>query len=88
MDMDIAGVSGARLRSYIEKVENLEEEKVAISSDIRDVFSEAKAAGFDVKIIRQIIKLRKMKADERQEQEALLDVYKNALGMLENEMAA
>ena len=78
---DVAGVSGARLRAFIEKIERLEEEKAAISNDARDVFSEAKAVGFDVKIIRQILKLRKMKADEWQEQETLLDVYKNALGM-------
>ena len=68
-----------RLRSLIERIERLEEEKKAISSDIRDIFAEAKGAGFDVKIMRAIIKLRKMNAADRDEQEFLLETYRKAL---------
>ena len=78
---EITGVSGERLRSYIERIERLEEEKKALSDDIREVYSEAKGAGFDVKILRQIIRLRKMDASDRNEMEEVLEVYKRALGM-------
>jgi uncharacterized protein (UPF0335 family) len=78
---DAHGVAVDRLRSFIERVERLEEEKAALSADIKEVFSEAKGEGFDVKIMRQIIRLRKMESDDRQEQEALLDLYKSALDM-------
>ncbi len=67
------------LRQFIEKIERLEEEKAAIAQDIRDVFAEAKMQGFDVKVMRQVMKLRKMKNDERQEQEHLLAVYLHAI---------
>ncbi len=76
-----AGVSGARLRQFIEQVEYLEEQKAAIASDTREVFAEAKSAGFDVKVIRQILKMRKMDQDELREQEAILDTYLQALNM-------
>jgi uncharacterized protein (UPF0335 family) len=75
------GVAGEQLRQVIERIERLEEEKAAIASDIRDVFAEAKGNGFDTKVIRQVIKIRKMEAAERQEQESLLDLYLHALGM-------
>ncbi len=75
------GVSGDQLRSIIERVEKLEEEKAALAADIREIFAEAKGNGFDTKAIRQVIKLRKMEASERQEQEAVLDTYLHALGM-------
>lgn len=75
------GVEAPKLRSYIERVERLEEEKKTIASDITDVFSEAKSNGFDVKAMRQILKLRKMKANERTEAEYMLELYKRALGM-------
>lgn len=78
---EVGGVSGDRLRSFIERIERLEEEKATITVDIREVYAEAKATGFDPKIMRQIVRLRKMEVDDRQEQEALLDVYKSALGM-------
>ncbi len=78
---EVGGVSGDRLRSFIERIERLEEEKATIAVDIREVYAEAKATGFDPKIMRQIVRLRKMETDDRQEQEALLDVYKSALGM-------
>lgn len=68
-----------RLRSLIERIERLEEEKTAISSDIRDIFAEAKSAGFDVKIMRTVIKLRKMNTADRDEQEFLLETYRKAL---------
>ncbi len=84
MTTDVAGVSGARLKAYIEKIERLEEEKAAIASDIRDVFAEAKSTGFDTKVMRQLLKIRKMKMAEVEEQETLLDVYKTAIGMVPN----
>ncbi len=70
-----------RLRLLIERVERLEEEKEGIADDIRDVWAEAKAVGYDTTIGRQIVKLRKMKPDDRAEMEAILDTYKAALGM-------
>lgn len=70
-----------RLRSIIERVERLEEEKKGISDDIKDVWNEAKAVGYDTKIGREIIKLRKMKPDDRREREALIETYKTALGI-------
>lgn len=76
------GVAADRLRSFIERIERLEEEKSAIADDIREVYSEAKSSGFDTKIMRQLVRLRKMDAQERAEQEQLLDVYRQALGML------
>lgn len=78
---DVGGIAGDRLRSFVERIERLEEEKVALAADIREVYSEAKGAGFDVKILRNIINLRKMDASERQEQEEILDIYKRALDM-------
>ena len=75
------GVSSDQLRSYIERVERLGEEKAALAADIREVFAEAKGNGFDVKIMRQAIRLRKLDKDDRDEQEALLDLYMRALGM-------
>ena len=70
------------LKAFVERVERLEEEKKAIADDIRDVYAQAKANGFDTKALRQIVKLRKIDADERKEQEAILETYMHALGML------
>lgn len=78
----IGGVAGDQLKSYIERIEKLEEEKAATAVDIREVFAEAKGNGYDVKTMRQIIKLRKMEHAERDELEHMLDLYKRALGML------
>ena len=78
---DVGGIAVERLRSIIERVERLEEEKKALSSDIKDVFSEAKSAGFDVKALRKLLSLRKMEAQEREELDGILDVYMRALGM-------
>jgi uncharacterized protein (UPF0335 family) len=79
---DVGGIAGERLKSFIERVERLEEEKRALTEDIKEVYAEAKGAGFDVKIIRQSGKIRKMDQDDLDEQETLLDVYKRALGMI------
>ncbi len=76
---EVGGIAADRLRSLIERIERLEEEKAALGSDIRDIYAEAKSAGFDVKIMRTIIKLRKMNAADRDEQEYLLETYKKAL---------
>lgn len=75
------GVAADQLRSFVERIERLEEEKKSISDDIKDVYGEAKGTGFDTKVLRQIIRMRKQDASERQEQEALLDLYMHALGM-------
>ena len=74
--------SAARLKSFIERIERLEEEKKTISDDIRDVYAEAKGNGYDVKALRTIIRLRKQDANERAEQETILETYMQALGML------
>ena len=74
-------IAADRLRSLIERIERLEEERKALASDIKDIFSEAKSAGFDVKVIRQLIRIRKQEPAEVEEQETLLDVYRRALGM-------
>ena len=78
---EVGGIAVERLRSFIERIERLEEEKAALAADIREVYAEAKSTGFDVKIMRQVIRLRKMDRDDRQEQEHLLDLYKQALGL-------
>jgi uncharacterized protein (UPF0335 family) len=74
-------IAADRLRSLIERIERLEEEKKALSSDIKDIYQEAKSAGFDVKVMRQLIRIRKQEPAEVEEQETLLDVYRRALGM-------
>jgi uncharacterized protein (UPF0335 family) len=79
---DVGGIAGERLRSFIERIERLEEEKRTLAEDIKEVFAEAKGSGFDAKIMRQIIKIRRMDKDDLDEQETLLDIYMRALGML------
>ena len=76
------GVAGTQLRSFIERIERLEEEKKTIADDIRDVYAEAKGNGFDVKALRAVVRLRKQDQAERQEAEAILDLYMSALGMV------
>jgi uncharacterized protein (UPF0335 family) len=78
-----ANVSGARLKSFLERVERLEEEKKALAEDIRDVYSEAKATGFEPKIMRKIVSLRKTNLEKRREERELLDLYMSAIGMTE-----
>ena len=74
-------ISADRLKSFVERIEKLEEERGAIGSDIKDVYSEAKGVGYDVKTMRKIVSLRSIDAADRAEQETLLDTYKHALGM-------
>lgn len=77
----MADAADDRLRLLIERIERLEEEKKGIGDDIKDVYAEAKAVGYDAKIMRQIVRLRKMKPDDRREMEMVLETYKNALGI-------
>ena len=78
---EVGGLAADRLRSLVERIERLEEEKAALAADIREVYSEAKSAGFDVKTLRQVIRLRKLDRADRQEMDALLDLYKRALDL-------
>ena len=80
-EAQVGGIAADRLRSIIERVERLEEERKALAADIKDVFTEAKSAGFDVRTVKQIIRLRKQEPAEIEEQETLLDIYRRALGM-------
>ncbi|MBH89144.1 MAG: hypothetical protein CMF71_02775 [Magnetovibrio sp.] len=77
----VVGIATDRLRSLVERIENLEEEKANIASDIKEIYAEAKGTGFNTKIIRMIIQLRKMDQTDRQEQEQILDLYKRALDL-------
>jgi len=81
MSTDVGGVAADQLQSLIMRIERLEEDKANILADIREVFAEAKSQGFDVKIMRQVIRLRKMEEHDYKEQEEILDLYKRALGM-------
>lgn len=85
---DIHGTTRDQLRAFVERIERLEEEKAALAADIREVYAESKSMGFDVKIIRQIVRLRKQDVNERQEQEAILATYMIALGMVPGEEPA
>ena len=76
-------ISAQRLKSIVTRIEKLEEDKAAISEDIKEVYAEAKGTGFDVKAIRQIVRLRKLEAEKRREQEELLELYMSAIGMKE-----
>jgi len=78
---EVGGIAADQLASYVERIERLEEEKANLMADIKEVYGEAKSLGYDVKILRQIIRLRKMEEHERIEQEEILEVYKRALGM-------
>lgn len=78
---DVGGIAADRLKSFVERIERLEEEKSALAADLREVYSEAKSVGFDSKILRQIIRLRKLDGSDRREQEELLALYMRALDM-------
>ena len=78
---DPGGIAADRLRSIVERIERLEEERKALGADIKDIYAEAKSAGFDVKVLRQLIRIRKQEPAEVEEIESLLDVYRRALGM-------
>lgn len=88
MNTVVAGVSGGiaagQIKSIVERIERLEEEKVALAGDIKEVYAEAKSNGYDVKVLRQIVRIRKQDTAERQELEAILDLYLHALGMIED----
>jgi uncharacterized protein (UPF0335 family) len=77
------GISGERLRSFISRIEKLEEDKAAVGEDLKEVYAEAKGVGFDIKIIRQIVRLRKVEIEKRRENDELLELYKAAIGMEE-----
>ena len=79
---DFGGIAGEQLKSLIERIERLEDEKRALGEDIKEVYAEAKGTGFEPKIMRQIIKIRRMDKEEVDEEESLLDLYKRALGMM------
>ncbi|MDR3518026.1 MAG: DUF2312 domain-containing protein [Azospirillaceae bacterium] len=79
---NVGGIAGDHLRQYIERIERLTEEIKALQDDVKDVYAEAKGTGFDTRIMRQVIRIRKMDKDERDEQETMLDLYLQALGML------
>lgn len=76
---EIGGIAADRLRSFVERIEKLEEEKAALAADIRDVYAEAKGVGFDAKAMRQVVRLRKMDQSDREEQEAMIDLYRRVL---------
>lgn len=78
------GIAGDQLRSLIERIERLEEERQATAEDVREVYAEARAAGFDIKVMRQLVRLRLLDSAEREEQEALLDIYRHAVGMAQS----
>lgn len=79
---NVAGVAAGQLRAFVERIERLEEEKKTIADDIKDVYGEAKSMGFDTKILRKVISLRKKDDEERQEEDLILDTYMHALGMI------
>ena len=81
---DVGGIAAERLKSFLERIERLEVEKKGIADDIKEIFAEAKNTGFDTKIMRQILRLRAMDTADRQEQETMLELYKQALGMAED----
>jgi uncharacterized protein (UPF0335 family) len=81
-EQSAAGFAKDHLKAFVERIERLEEEKKAIADDVRDVYAEAKANGFDIKALRAIVRLRKQDADERREHETILETYMHALGML------
>jgi len=78
---DVDGVAGKRLLSFFDRIERLEEEKAALSEDIKEIYAEAKAAGFEVKIMRRVMKLRKMEIEKRREEDQLIELYMSAIGM-------
>ena len=80
-EAEVGGIAADRLRSIVERIERLEEERKGLADNIKDIFAEAKSAGFDVKVVRQIISIRKKEPAEVEEQETLLDLYRRALGM-------
>ncbi|MFA5120221.1 DUF2312 domain-containing protein [Zavarzinia sp.] len=85
---EVVGIAGEQLRQFVARIERLEEEKAALAADIREVYAEAKGNGFDTKVLRQVIRLRKIDKAERQEMDAILELYLEALGMHEGAVGA
>ena len=79
---DVGGIGGEQLKSFIERIERLEEEKRVLAEDIKEVYAEARGSGFDPKIMRQIVRIRRRDQDDLDEEESLIELYKRALGML------
>ncbi len=79
--IEIGGVAGKRLKSFLDRIERLEEEKKALADDIKDIYAEAKGVGFDPKIMRKVLRLQKMETEKRREEEELLDLYMAAIGI-------
>jgi uncharacterized protein (UPF0335 family) len=84
---DVGGIAPEMLRSLVERIEQLEEEKKSLADDIGEIYAEAKSAGFDTKVLRQVIRQRRIDARELEEQETILDLYRRALGMTPPEFA-
>ena len=82
---DVQGAARDQLRAFVERIERLEEEKKTVAEDIKEIYGEAKAMGFDTKVLRKVIAIRKLDQNERLEQEAVLDTYLHALGMIETQ---
>ncbi len=80
---DVGGIAGERLKSFIERIERMEEEKKALMEDIKDIYAEAKSVGFEPKIIRKMVSIRKMELEKRREESELLELYMSAIGMQE-----
>lgn len=78
---EVGGIAADRLRSIVERIERMEEERKSLAADIKDIFTEAKSAGFDVRVIRQLLSIRRKEPADVEEQETLLDLYRRALGM-------
>jgi uncharacterized protein (UPF0335 family) len=78
---DVGGVAGQRLRSFLERIERLEDEKKGLADDVKDIYAEAKGVGFDTKIMKRVLKLRKMEPEKVREEDELLELYKAAIGM-------
>lgn len=79
---NVGGVAAAELKQFVERIERLAEEKQAVAEDVKEVYAEVKGRGYDTKAVRKIVSLRRKDAREREEEDAILDLYKNALGML------
>lgn len=78
---EVGGIAGDRLRAFVERIERLEEEKTALSEDLKEIYGEAKAVGFDTKAMRKLVRLRKMDAEKRREEDEILELYKSAIGL-------
>lgn len=85
---NVGGIAGDHLKSFVERIERLSDEQRALAADVKEIYAELKGAGFDPRIVRQVIRLRRMDKDDLDEQESLIDIYKRALGMLPADVGA